>query len=46
MDHQGANIKDHSNRVLKTLEDNLFPSIGKCNIAELKTRDLLAPSKR
>lgn len=37
--------KDHSNRVLKTLEDNLFPSIGKCNIAELKTRDLLAPIK-
>jgi len=37
--------KDHSNRVLKTLEDNLFPFIGKCNIAELKTRDLLAPIK-
>ncbi|CAM3914259.1 Integrase [Rahnella bruchi] len=37
--------KDHSNRVLKTLEDNLFPSIGKCNITELKTRDLLAPIK-
>jgi len=37
--------KDHSNRVLKTLEDNLFPAIGKCNIAELKTRDLLAPIK-
>jgi integrase len=37
--------KDHSSRVLKTLEDNLFPSIGKCNIAELKTRDLLAPIK-
>lgn len=37
--------KDHSNRVLKTLEDNLFPFIGKFNIAELKTRDLLAPIK-
>lgn len=37
--------KDHSNRVLKTLEDNLFPSIGKHNITELKTRDLLAPIK-
>ncbi|MFQ6284721.1 tyrosine-type recombinase/integrase [Yersinia enterocolitica] len=37
--------KDHSNRVLKTLEDYLFPSIGKCNITELKTRDLLAPIK-
>jgi integrase len=37
--------KDHSARVLKTLDDNLFPFIGKCNIAELKTRDLLAPIK-
>ncbi|MCB5312567.1 MULTISPECIES: tyrosine-type recombinase/integrase [Yersinia] len=37
--------KDHSNRVLKTLEDFLFPSIGKCNITELKTRDLLEPIK-
>ncbi|WP_145560865.1 tyrosine-type recombinase/integrase [Yersinia bercovieri] len=37
--------KDHSNRVLRTLEDNLFPFIGKCNIAKLKTRDLLAPIK-
>lgn len=37
--------KDHSNRVLKTLEDFLFPAIGKYNITELKTRDLLAPIK-
>ncbi|MGE4799671.1 tyrosine-type recombinase/integrase [Yersinia hibernica] len=37
--------KDHSNRVLKTLEDFLFPTIGKHNITELKTRDLLAPIK-
>lgn len=37
--------KDHSNRVLKTLEDFLFPAIGKHNITELKTRDLLAPIK-
>ena len=37
--------KDHSNRVLKSLQDNLFPAIGKRNIAELKTRDLLAPIK-
>ncbi|AVF36982.1 tyrosine-type recombinase/integrase [Rahnella sikkimica] len=37
--------KDHSNRVLKTLEDYLFPTIGKCNITELKTCDLLAPIK-
>ncbi len=31
----------HSHRVLKSLEDNIFSSIGKRNIAELKTRDLL-----
>lgn len=37
--------KDHSARVLKTLEDFLFPAIGKYNITELKTRDLLAPIK-
>lgn len=36
---------EHSKRVLKSLEDNLFPAIGKRNIAELKTRDLLAPIK-
>jgi hypothetical protein len=35
----------HSKRVLKSLEDNLFTAIGKRNIAELKTRDLLAPIK-
>jgi hypothetical protein len=28
---------------LKILEDFLFPPIGKCNITELKSRDLLAP---
>lgn len=37
--------EEHSRRVLKSLEDNLFPAIGKRNIAELKTRDLLAPIK-
>ncbi|WP_312633380.1 phage integrase central domain-containing protein [Pseudescherichia sp.] len=37
--------EDHSRRVLKSLEDNLFPAIGKRNIEELKTRDLLAPIK-
>ncbi len=37
--------EEHSRRVLKSLEDNLFPTIGKRNIAELKTRDLLAPIK-
>lgn len=37
--------EEHSRRVLKSLEDNLFTAIGKRNIAELKTRDLLAPIK-
>lgn len=37
--------KSHSGRVLKSLEDNLFDAIGKRNIAELKTRDLLIPIK-
>lgn len=37
--------EEHSRRVMKSLEDNLFPAIGKRNIAELKTRDLLAPIK-
>lgn len=31
----------HSHRVLKSLEDNIFAAIGKRNIAELKTWDLL-----
>jgi len=35
----------HSGRVLKSLEDNLFDAIGKRNIAELKTRNLLIPIK-
>ena len=37
--------EEHCRRVLKSLEDNLFPAIGKRNIADLKTRDLLAPLK-
>lgn len=37
--------EEHSRRVLKSLEDNLFPAIGKRNIIDLKTRDLLAPIK-
>ncbi|HBW0039704.1 MULTISPECIES: tyrosine-type recombinase/integrase [unclassified Citrobacter] len=37
--------EEHSRRVLKSLMDNLFPAIGKRNIADLKTRDLLAPIK-
>ncbi|MFW0930554.1 tyrosine-type recombinase/integrase [Providencia sp. VP23HZSY-1] len=35
----------HSNRVLKSLEDNIFATLGKRNIIELKTRDLLEPIK-
>lgn len=35
----------HSARVLKSLGDNLFAAIGKWNIADLKTRDLLVPIK-
>lgn len=37
--------KSHSARVLKSLEDNLFDAIGKRNIADLKTQDLLKPLK-
>ncbi|MCE9949300.1 tyrosine-type recombinase/integrase [Hafnia paralvei] len=37
--------ESHSGRVLKSLEDNLFDAIGKRNITELKTRDLLIPVK-
>lgn len=37
--------EEHSKRVLKSLADNIFPAIGKRNIAELKTRDLLVPIK-
>ncbi|KEA53427.1 integrase [Mangrovibacter sp. MFB070] len=37
--------ESHSGRVLKSLEDNLFDAIGKRNIAELKTKDLLTPIK-
>lgn len=48
-DWHAANKKwseDHSRRILKSLEDNLFPAIGKCSIEELKTpHDLLVSSK-
>ncbi|WP_065650241.1 tyrosine-type recombinase/integrase [Pantoea eucrina] len=37
--------ESHSGRVLKSLEDNLFDAIGKRNITELKTRELLIPIK-
>ncbi|BBQ80613.1 hypothetical protein WP3W18E01_45810 [Raoultella ornithinolytica] len=35
----------HSARVLKSLEDNLFASVGKRNIKDIGTRDLLVPIK-
>ncbi|EFJ9140786.1 tyrosine-type recombinase/integrase [Escherichia coli] len=35
----------HSQRILKGLEEHLFPVIGKSYIASLKTKDLLAPIK-
>ena len=38
--------EDHSRRVLKSLEDNLFPTIGKRSIDSFSTRDLLVPIKR
>lgn len=44
----GSNKKwsaSHSARVLKSLVDHVFPSIGHRNIADLKTRDLLTPIK-
>lgn len=37
--------EEHSRRVLKSLEDNLFSAIGNRSIEELKTRDLLTPIK-
>ncbi|ELY9431313.1 integrase arm-type DNA-binding domain-containing protein [Salmonella enterica] len=37
--------ESHSERVLKSLVDNLFSALGKRKISELKTRDLLAPIK-
>jgi hypothetical protein len=35
----------HAHRVLKSPEDNLIAALGERSIAELKTRDLLAPIK-
>ncbi|QBH95274.1 DUF4102 domain-containing protein [Limnobaculum zhutongyuii] len=35
----------HSERILKGLEEHLFPSLGNIHIADLKTKDLLAPIK-
>ncbi|WP_439823797.1 tyrosine-type recombinase/integrase [Aeromonas caviae] len=34
---------DHASRILTRLEADVFPSIGHCPVAELKTRDLLVP---
>lgn len=36
----------HSARVLRTMELELFPTIGNRDIANLKTRDLLSPIKK
>lgn len=36
----------HSARVLKSLEDNLFASVGKRNIKDIGTRDLLVQLKQ
>ncbi|WP_368898191.1 tyrosine-type recombinase/integrase, partial [Escherichia coli] len=33
----------HALRVMRDLERNIFPVIGKRNIADLETRDLLVP---
>lgn len=35
----------HAERILKNLADEIFPSIGNTHIADLKTRNLLAPLK-
>lgn len=37
--------EEHSRRVLKSLEDNLFPAIGKRSIDSFSTRALLVPIK-
>ncbi|MBN3064383.1 integrase arm-type DNA-binding domain-containing protein [Pectobacterium aquaticum] len=37
--------ESHGERILKSLSDNIFPAIGNTHIADLKTRDLLAPIK-
>lgn len=37
--------KDHAKRILTSLETHLFPLLGKRDITELNTRDLLVPVK-
>jgi integrase len=37
--------EEHSRRMLKSLEDNLFPAIGKRSIDSFSTCDLLFPIK-
>lgn len=39
----GSWIPSHAERVMKRLKADLFPSLGKREIAELKTKDLLHP---
>ncbi|WP_439412482.1 tyrosine-type recombinase/integrase [Enterobacter ludwigii] len=36
---------DHAKTVLSSLENHIFPTLGKCDIANLTTRDLLVPVK-
>ncbi|MDA6647740.1 integrase, partial [Escherichia coli] len=47
-DWHASNIKwseTHAERVLNSLTNHVFPVIGKRNITDLKTRDLLQPIK-
>ncbi len=37
--------EEYKGKILRTLETYLFPVTGNCQIAELKTRDLLVPTK-
>ncbi|MES3040405.1 MAG: integrase arm-type DNA-binding domain-containing protein [Pseudomonadota bacterium] len=37
---------DYASRMLKRMEDNLFPEIGRRPVNELKTRDLMLPLKK
>lgn len=37
---------DHAARILQRLEADIFPEIGQRDVAELKTRDLLAPLRK
>ena len=37
--------EDHAKRILTSLENHIFPTLGKCDITKLNTRDLLIPIK-